>query len=67
MILGDGERDEGTLHEAGRMLLRKSGADNVLITRGAHGLTLFGADGADRHRAPPTRSRSIDGRARATR
>ena len=27
------------------MLLRKSGADNVLITRGAHGLSLFSADG----------------------
>ncbi len=45
LILGDGGGDEGTLREAGRMLLRKSGADNVLVTRGAHGLTLFGADG----------------------
>ena len=46
LLLGDGgSADEGTLHEAGRMLLRKSGADNVLITRGAHGLTLFSADG----------------------
>lgn len=44
LILGDGGGDEGTLREAGRMILRKSGADNVLITRGAHGLTLFGAD-----------------------
>ena len=47
LLLGDGGgADEGTLHEAGRMLLRKSGADNVLITRGAHGLTLFGAGGS---------------------
>jgi rfaE bifunctional protein kinase chain/domain len=45
LILGDDGGDEGTLREAGRMLLRKSGADNVLVTRGAHGLTLFGADG----------------------
>ena len=45
LLLGDGGGDEGTLREAGRMLLRKSGADNVLITRGAHGLTLFSADG----------------------
>ena len=47
LLLGDGGgSDSGTLHEAGRMLLRRSGADNVLITRGAHGLSLFGADGA---------------------
>ena len=45
LLLGDGGNDPGTLHEAGRMLLRKSGADNVLITRGAHGLSLFSADG----------------------
>ena len=44
LILGDGGGDEGNLREAGRMLLRKSGAENVLITRGAHGLTLFGPD-----------------------
>ncbi len=35
---------EGTLREAGRMLLRKSGAEHILITRGAQGLTLFSAD-----------------------
>jgi len=45
LLLGDGGSDPGTLHEAGRMLLRKSGADNVLITRGAHGLSLFSSDG----------------------
>ena len=46
LLLGDGGgSDTGTLHEAGRMLLRKSGTDNVLITRGAHGLSLFSADG----------------------
>ncbi len=45
LLLGDGGSDPGTLHEAGRMLLRKSGADNVLITRGAHGLSLFTSDG----------------------
>lgn len=45
LLLGDGGSDSGTLHEAGRMLLRKSGADNVLITRGAHGLSLFSSDG----------------------
>ena len=45
LMLGDGDGgEEGNLREAGRMLLRKSGADNVLITRGAHGLTLFGPD-----------------------
>ena len=48
LLLGDGSgSDPGTLHEAGRMLLRKSGADNVLITRGAHGLSLFSADGGE--------------------
>ena len=45
LLLGDGGSDPGTLHEAGRMILRKSGADNVLITRGAHGLSLFSSDG----------------------
>ncbi|MGI4791777.1 MAG: bifunctional heptose 7-phosphate kinase/heptose 1-phosphate adenyltransferase [Janthinobacterium lividum] len=45
LLLGDGGSDSGTLHEAGRMLLRKSGAENVLITRGAHGLSLFSSDG----------------------
>ncbi len=46
LLLGDGGgSDLGTLREAGLMLLRKSGADNVLITRGAHGLSLFSADG----------------------
>ncbi len=45
LLLGDGGSDTGTLREAGRMLLRRSGADNVLITRGAHGLSLFSNDG----------------------
>jgi len=45
LLLGDGGSDTGTLREAGRMLLRKSGADNVLITRGAHGVSLFSSDG----------------------
>lgn len=45
-MLGDGgESSEGTLREAGKIILRKSGAENVLITRSAHGLTLFSADG----------------------
>lgn len=45
-MLGDGgASSEGTLREAGKVILRKSGAENVLITRGAHGLTLFSADG----------------------
>ncbi len=42
----DDASDEGTLHSAGKMLLRKSGAAHILITRGAQGLTLFAADGA---------------------
>ncbi len=45
MMLDD-QGDEGTLHSAGRMLLRKSGAEHILITRGARGLTLFGGNGA---------------------
>lgn len=45
-MLGEGSAGgEGTLREAGRMLLRKSGAENVLVTRSAHGLTLFSANG----------------------
>lgn len=45
MMLDDAT-DEGTLHAAGKMLLRKSGAAHILITRGAQGLTLFAGDGA---------------------
>jgi len=44
MILDDAS-DEGTLHSAGKMLLRKSGAEYILITRGAQGLILFGSGG----------------------
>ena len=44
MILDDAT-DEGTLHNAGKMLLRKSGAEHILITRGAQGLVLFGPGG----------------------
>ena len=44
MILSDAT-DEGTLHSAGKMLLKKSGAEYILITRGSQGLTLFGPDG----------------------
>ncbi len=38
---------EDTLREAGRVILRNSGSDHVLITRGAQGLTLFSADGSE--------------------
>lgn len=45
-MLGDGgEAYEGAIQDAGRLLLRKSGAENLLITRSAHGLTLFGSGG----------------------
>jgi D-beta-D-heptose 7-phosphate kinase/D-beta-D-heptose 1-phosphate adenosyltransferase len=44
-FLGDDGGSSGSLAEAGKVILRKSGADNVLITRGAHGLSLFNADG----------------------
>jgi len=44
MILDDAT-DEGTLHSAGKMLLKKSGAEHILITRGAQGLILFGPGG----------------------
>ncbi len=41
-LILDDHADDGTLREAGRMLRRRSGAEYVLITRGAQGLTLFG-------------------------
>ncbi len=44
MILDDAS-DEGTLHSAGKMLLKRSGAEHILITRGAQGLILFGPAG----------------------
>lgn len=37
--------DEASLREAGRILLAETGAQNVLITRGAHGIALFEASG----------------------
>lgn len=37
---------EGTLRDAGRTLLKKTGAEHVLITRREHGLTLFSSDGS---------------------
>ena len=43
-LMLDENSGEGMLREAGRMLLRKSGADHILITRGAQGLTLFTPD-----------------------
>ena len=39
-----GAPSEGTLHEAGRTLLRKTGAAHVLVTQREHGLTLFSPD-----------------------
>jgi len=38
---------EDTLREAGHVILRNSGSDHVLITRGAQGLTLYSADGSE--------------------
>ncbi len=46
LILNDTSSDS-QLRDAGRLLLRKSGAQHILITRGAQGLTLFSADGAE--------------------
>ena len=43
-LILDENSSEGMLREAGRMLLRKSGAAHILITRGAQGLTLFTPD-----------------------
>ncbi len=37
--------DEATLMEAGRILLAETGAQNVLITRGANGIAIFEANG----------------------
>lgn len=46
MMLGEGgDGADGTLREAGRILLQKTRADTILITRGAHGLSLFSSDG----------------------
>lgn len=38
--------DETSLREAGRILLAETGAQNVLITRGANGIALFEANGS---------------------
>ena len=37
--------DDAALRAAGQTLIKLSGADHVLITRGAHGLTLYSASG----------------------
>ena len=41
--------DEESLHFAGEMLLNKTGAEALLITRGEHGRSLFEKDGKDAH------------------
>jgi D-beta-D-heptose 7-phosphate kinase/D-beta-D-heptose 1-phosphate adenosyltransferase len=41
--------DEEGLDEAGRRLLKRTGSDAVLITRGEHGMALYQADGPVQH------------------
>jgi D-beta-D-heptose 7-phosphate kinase/D-beta-D-heptose 1-phosphate adenosyltransferase len=43
--------DAVTLQEAGRRLLERTGAEAVLITRGEHGMALFGQGGRSDHLA----------------
>jgi rfaE bifunctional protein kinase chain/domain len=51
IVLDDGATEDD-FHAAGKALLDRSGADHVLITRGPHGLNLYGADGTRVH-VPP--------------
>ncbi len=41
--------DEDSLTKAGNVLLKRTAADAVLITRGEHGMALFGKDGKQHH------------------
>lgn len=50
-VVGFAITDEKTLREAGRILLTETGAQCVLITRGANGIALFEANG-DLHQIP---------------
>lgn len=50
-VVGFAITDEATLREAGRILLSETGAQCVLITRGANGIALFEANG-DLHQIP---------------
>ena len=55
--LGSRLRGEEDVLAAGRKLLRKLRARNVLLTRGEHGMTLFEADGTVSH--VPTKARNV--------
>lgn len=44
-VVGFSITDEASLREAGRILLSETGAQSVLITRGANGIALFESDG----------------------
>ncbi|MNX95053.1 Bifunctional protein HldE [compost metagenome] len=45
-VVGFTITDEASLRKAGQILLDETGAQHVLITRGANGIALFGADGS---------------------
>jgi len=42
-------RDEATVERAGSRILKRAGAGNVIITRGAHGMTVFHGDAQVEH------------------
>ncbi|NKB90140.1 MAG: sugar kinase [Acidobacteria bacterium] len=46
MLLGD---DLGAVQDAGKMLLARLECDHLLITRGSHGMSVFGREGAADH------------------
>lgn len=41
--------DESSLNRAGKLLLERTAAEAVLITRGEHGMALFGKEGGEQH------------------
>ncbi|RKZ26794.1 D-glycero-beta-D-manno-heptose-7-phosphate kinase [bacterium] len=50
-------RDEKSLLRVGRKLMKKTGAENILITRGSEGMSLFYGDGEVEHF--PTMARQV--------
>jgi len=56
-IIGRRLKDEQTIYEAGKLLLEKLHAENILLTLGENGMTLFESNGAIS--SVPTMARTI--------
>ncbi len=56
-VLGMRLRTEADIHQAGKALIERLGAQNILLTLGEHGMTLFEGSGKVSH--VPTKARNV--------